>query len=55
MTSVIQAEISSYLTQIGIKRGDQILDHMIKNKILLKLQNGKVTLNKIKLRKKFKE
>ena len=54
MTSVKPSEITAYLKSIGID-GEETIKVMIKNKILLELKSGKVTLNMVKIRKKRKK
>jgi len=50
--SVQLVEIDWYLSSIGIKGCEASIDLLMKNKILLRLKNGKVTLNKLKRKKK---
>ena len=54
MTSVLRAEISSYMNSIGIRGCEDNIDNLIRKKVLLPLKNGKITLNLVKLKKKQK-
>jgi hypothetical protein len=51
MTSVRKAMLCEYMKSIGIDGFENAINALIKNKTLICLSSGRVTLNKVKLKK----
>ena len=51
-TSVLKSVLTVHLTDIGMKDAAEAVENLLKRKVILALQNGRVTLNILRLKKR---